>query len=480
MTETELLQILARGEDSRHQFKRDLANPDGVAAELAAMANSGGGTLFIGVADDGSISGLDATAVRRLNQLISNAASQHLRPPVHPLTENVQTAQGLVMVVTVSDGLNKPYMDLQGRVWVKSGSDKRHVTAREELQRLFQRAGLVYADVVPVAGTSVADLDEKAFAAYFNRRYGQSSELAGLPLEQLLQNLGLGDGRELTLAGLMLFGRQPQRWRPAFQVKAVAFPGTSLADSRYLDSEDFSGTLLEQFKGSFAFIRRNLHHVQRGRGFNTLGELEIPETALEELLVNALIHRDYFTSASVRILVFADRVEIASPGHLPDSLSVEAIRQGRTNRRNPTLTEHAAQILPYRGLGSGIPRALREWPRIELIDDVAGNQFSAVAWRPESEWISAAPEVTPEVAPEVTPEVARLLKVLRGEMARSDIQAALGLKDEKHLREAYLRPALDAGLVEMTIPDKPRSRLQKYRLTTQGRAAQDVIRKNDE
>lgn len=102
-----------------------------------------------------------------------------------------------------------------------------------------------------------------------------------------------------------------------------------------------------------------LHHVQRGRGFNTLGELEIPEAALEKL-VNALIHRDYFTSASVRLLMFADRVEIISPGHLPDSLSVEAIRQGRTNRRNPTLTEHAAQILPYRGLGSGTARALRE------------------------------------------------------------------------------------------------------------------------
>lgn len=304
---------------------------------------------------------------------------------------------------------------------------------------------------------------------------GKTANWPGCPLEPLLQNLGLGDGRELTLAGLLLFGRQPQRWRPAFQVKAVAFPGTSLADSRYLDSEDIGGTLLEQFTGSFAFIRRNLHHVQRGRGFNTLGELEIPATALEELLVNALIHRDYFTSASIRILVFADRVEIASPGHLPDSLSVEAIRQGRTNRRNPTLTEHAAQIRPYRGLGSGIPRALREWPRIELIDDVAGNQFSALAWRPEAEW---AP-VTGEVTPEVTPEVARLLEAVRAEITRSEIQAALGLKDEKHFRDAYLKPALEAGLIEMTIPDKPRSRLQKYRLTAQGRAVQDAARKND-
>jgi ATP-dependent DNA helicase RecG len=78
---------------------------------------------------------------------------------------------------------------------------------------------------------------------------------------------------------------------------------------------------------------------------------------LEELLVNALIHRDYFTSASIRLMLFADRVEIISPGHLPDSLSTEAIRHGATNRRNPTLTEHAVHILPYRGLGTGIPRA---------------------------------------------------------------------------------------------------------------------------
>jgi predicted HTH transcriptional regulator len=113
MTEVDLLQTLARGEDSHHQFKRDATNADGLAAELAALANSGGGTVFLGVADDGSIAGLDAAAVRRLNQLISNAASQHVRPPLHPQTHNVQTAQGLVLVVSVPDGLNKPYTDLQ-------------------------------------------------------------------------------------------------------------------------------------------------------------------------------------------------------------------------------------------------------------------------------------------------------------------------------------------------------------------------------
>src|SRR3546814_17313363 len=91
----------------------------------------------------------------------------------------------------------------------------------------------------------------------------------------------------------MLFGKRPQRYRPAFEVKAVAFPGLVLHDSRYLDSEDIGGTLLEQYQRSFAFIKRNLRHIQADRGFNTLGQLEIPEQAREELLVNALIHRDY-------------------------------------------------------------------------------------------------------------------------------------------------------------------------------------------
>jgi len=333
---------------------------------------------------------------------------------------------------------------------------------------MFQRGGLIHADVVPVAGTSVDDLDEKTFDAYFKHRAqntGHGLEWADLPLNQLLQNMGLGDGQELNLSGLLLFGKYPQRCRPAFIVKAVAFPGTDLGDSDYLDSEDIYGTLLEQFKSSFAFIRRNLHHVQNRRGFNTLGELEIPTLVLEELLVNALIHRDYFTSASIRVLIFADRLEIISPGHLPDSLSVAAIRQGKTNRRNPTLTEHAVQILPYRGLGSGIVRILKVWPHVELIDDVPGNQFIA---RVRRSLVQEKP-ISDQVSDQVSGEVLRLLAVLQGWMTRSEIQHWLGLKHATYFRNTYLAPALAQGLVEMSIPEKPRSRLQHYRLTAVGR-----------
>ena len=281
LTEAALLERIALGEHTRQQFKRSFHSPDALAAELAAFANSGGGTLLIGVDDDGSIAGLSAADVRHLNQMLSNASSQHVRPPIHPSTENVPTRAGLVMVVTVPNGLAKPYLDHQGRIWVKQGADKRHVTAREEMQRMFQSGGLVYADVVPVAGTTSADLDEPAFRRYLAQHYSADTAQAALPLDSILQNLGLGDGHELTLAGLMLFGRNPLRWRPAFTIKAVAFYGTSIADTHYQDSQDFSGTLPAQYAEALAFIKRNLHRVQGSQGFNSPGILEVPEIALQ-------------------------------------------------------------------------------------------------------------------------------------------------------------------------------------------------------
>jgi len=185
-TAAQLLERIAVGEHSRQQFKRRIKHPDALAAELVAFSNSGGGALLIGVNDDGSIAGLDTAEVRRTNQMLSNTASQHMRPPISFQTENVLTEQGLVIVVTIADGISKPYLDHQGRIWIKQGADKRQLIAREELQRMFQRAGLVYADVVPVADTSSADLDEAAFRQYLNQHYGNRSDFVRLSLDATL------------------------------------------------------------------------------------------------------------------------------------------------------------------------------------------------------------------------------------------------------------------------------------------------------
>lgn len=212
--------------------------------------------------------------VGRLNQLVSNAASQHVRPPVNLLTENIATDHGLVMVVTVPPGNNKPYMDLQGRIWVKCGADKRQLTAREEMQRLFQQSGLVYADEVPVGSAGLDDLDLAVFGDYFARRYRKPVDAVNAPLSRLMNNLNLAKEGIPNLAGWLLFSRYPQSQKPAFIVKAVAFPGTVLHDTHYLDSEDLEGTLPELYQRALAFIKRNLHLCRENRALTAPDSLK--------------------------------------------------------------------------------------------------------------------------------------------------------------------------------------------------------------
>lgn len=382
METTELIDLLSRGEDSRQQFKTDINNADALAAEIVAFSNTAGGRIFIGVNDDGSVRGLSGADVARLNMLIANVASQVVRPAVNPLTENVPHPAGTVLVLSIAEGVNKPYMDKNGAIWVKNGSDKRRATSREELQRLFQQAGLVHADETPVAGLSAGDVDLPYFETFFEQQFGEPLAQHNQPLPQLLTNMNLMNQGQLNVAGGLLFAKSPHYALPAFVVKAVAFVGTQIEDERYIDSRDIAGKLADVFQQTLGFIVANTRAAQGEQGFNSQGQPEIPRIVWEELVANALIHRDYFVSAPIRVLVFADRVEIISPGHLPNNLTIENIKAGNSNMRNPILASFAAKLLPYRGLGSGLLRSLRAWPQIELIDDRAGNLFKAIVARP--------------------------------------------------------------------------------------------------
>lgn len=383
MEAKELVALIARGENSRTQFKRsqDVTNARSLAGEMAALANSKGGKILVGVDDTGSINGLSREDVRRINQLISSTATDCVRPSINPETENIIVDDRLVIVITVPEGISKPYADNEGVFWVKSGADKRRVTSREEIQRMFQSSNLVHADEVPVKGTSPDDIDLDRFRAFFKKHYGEPLEdaldQAGIPFGQLLNNLGLASGEELNLAGLMLFGRNPQRHRPAFVVKGVSFLGNDPAGDRYRDSQDLDGCLSCMYRATISFLTRNLKHVQGDKGFNTEGDLEVPLAALEELVVNMLLHRDYFVSAPWRVFIFDDRIELISPGSLPNNLTIENIRSGVSTIRNPRIASFATRELPYRGIGTGILRALAAVPELELESDPERNLFIA-------------------------------------------------------------------------------------------------------
>ena len=377
MEAIELIELVGRGEDSRAQFKLNITNPESLAGELVAFSNSKGGRIVIGVNDQGAVEGLLRDDIRRLNQLISNAATDRVRPSINPESENVTVGGKLVMVVTVPEGISKPYCDNNGVFWVKSGADKRRVTSREEIQRLLQSAGLVHADEVPVEGTTIGDVDIEHLEGFFAKEYGKPLEQAGVPLVRLLNNLGLMRDERLNLAGLILYGQHPQRYRPAFDIKAVAFVGNDPAGDRYRDSQDINGCLTQLYSGTMAFLSRNLRRVQNGKGFNTEGDLEVPLQALEELVVNMLVHRDYFIPAPWRVMLFDDRIELISPGAIPNNLTVENIRNGVSSFRNPLIGSFATKELPYRGLGSGIRRAVAAVPELELESNHDSNLFTA-------------------------------------------------------------------------------------------------------
>lgn len=172
------------------------------------------------------------------------------------------------------------------------------------------------------------------------------------------------------------------------------------------------------------------------------------------------MHRDYFISAPIRLLIYADRIEIISPGHLPNHLDVDQVRFGLSNLRNPALASHAFYMLPYRGLGSGIPRAIEAWPAIELLDDRRGNQFRIMIHRLEAGKIDLQPESQPESLEH------RVLQFLVTRPAsKSEISSHLGQKEVSGQLNKVIRDLLAAKRIEYTIPDKPNSRLQQYRIS---------------
>ena len=384
MNAIELLDIISTGETSRVQFKREITNYDDMAAEFAAMSNSLGGVILVGVDDKtGEIKGIQ----KDLNNKLADIATNNVKPPVYINTEIVSVENGnnsKILVIHIPEGTYKPYKDNNGAIWVKQGANKRRITDNDEIMRFFQKSKNLLADEMEVHGTHIDDIDQKFFYEYFEKEFGKTIEEKGLDYEQALEAKKIIRNNQLTLGGLLFFGKSPQSFKPAFTIKAVSYFGNDISGSQFRNKpRDLTGTIKNLFDQAMDFLKSNLHHLQKGQGFNSAGILEVSETALEELVQNALVHRDYFKNSPVRLLIFDNRIEIISPGKLPNSLTVEEIKHGNPFIRNNQLVAFSMHTLPYNGLGSGIKRAFSEQPDIELINDVEGEQFIVKIPRPE-------------------------------------------------------------------------------------------------
>lgn len=382
MNVIEVLDIIGSGETSKVQFKREIDNDDAIAAEIIAMSNSKGGRIIFGVEDKtGQIIGLDYEQIQNYSNKLANIANDRIKPQVFIRTEVVSVDDNKILIVEIDEGIAKPYKDRNGIIWVKQGADKRKLTDNNEQIRLFQHSGMMYLDEMPIPNTSSEDINISKVLKYINIVQNSIQENDIEINDVILRNLNILRDDKMTLAGLLFFAKDPQRYRPAFCIKAIHFFGNSIGGTDYRSSKDIEGTLPELFEGGMNFLTSNLNSIQDGQNFNSVGKLEISEIALEEILQNALVHRDYSKNSPIRIMIFDDRVEIVSPGALPNSLTIENIKMGNAVVRNNIIVSYCSKLMKYRGFGSGITRIMENQPNVEFINDVEGEQFKVIIYR---------------------------------------------------------------------------------------------------
>ena len=539
MTKEDILRLRDTAEQTRVQFKERVTrdNKYDVSCEMVAQSNSRGGMIVVGIDDKtGRINPLSFVEVQETTNLLGSLASEGVVPQILLDIENVQMEGGVIVVVTVKQGRNKPYRDSKGIVWVKQGADKRKVFDNAELIAMLMENGQMHPDSMPVNGTSIKDLDENTLRDYLLNRFrsdferqqlsitelrhrnlGEIADILSQTPEGILKNNGLimEDGT-LTVAALMLMGKYPQRWLPAFTVRCVSFVGNSIGSTEFRDKSgnDADGNAVHLYNYIISFLTRNLRKRQVEKDFNSQGELEVSTASLSEIVTNGILHRSYVIEAPLRVFIFDNRIEIHSPGLLPEGVSMESIKHGASVPRNKLLFNHGINLLPYTGAGSGITRALKFTPDIKFVNDETLNEFVVTVERRSVGETDAKNDrdndrddrdkrdkedkdnllVTKHIEKQETPKrdrdgveetkdgshitrtPYRLLTSVQKDIIQfcsiprtaKEIMDHIGYYNNSKNMTAYVKPLLGMGYLEMTEPDKPKSKNQKYRKVRKG------------
>lgn len=364
MTKSELIEIIANGENSGTEFKSDTdLRPEQLAKEIVALANFQGGRILIGVEDDGDITGIHRDRLE--HWVMDTVFGRKVHPMILPFYEEIQIDESRrVAVVTITQGTSKPYVvrhNDREEIYARVGSTSRRAT-REQQARLFAIGGMLHAELLPVSGSGFRDLGRERLEDYLvaivrDNRAPASDE------EWVRRLCGLGfmaerqDGPPVcTIAGLVLFGRRPRRLLRQAGIRWMAFEGKDRT-YRALDDQVMDGPLVAFWQGTserrreivekglidvFAdsirpFISEEADVIdetmRRGR------EWHYPPEALREAVVNALAHRDWTRNEEIEVTRYADRLEVLSPGTLQNTMTVEKMIAGQRSPRNPLIVE---------------------------------------------------------------------------------------------------------------------------------------------
>ena len=370
MNQEEILAIIKNGENSGIEFKNDDIRPEQLAKEIVAFLNFKGGKIFLGIDDDGTICGISRPS---LEEWAMNICTDKVHPRIIPYYETIWINEKKIAVISVDMGTAKPYVlrhNSREDIYIRVGSTSRLAT-REEQMRLFQAGGILHVESLPVSGSDFSTLDQRRVEDYFAR----IRKLEPLPRNELewtnlllnMEYMATGDkGPVCSIAGLLLFGRRPRKYLPQAGIEWVVFPGKEkdydTRDRATLDGPlaalwDKNGEQIEDGLLDLLFNRIRQHTSQEKLLENNLTRIiqwDFAPEAVREAVINACIHRDWTRPSDIEVSLYNDRLEIVSPGSLPNSVTVERMKQGLRIPRNPILVQTLKDYGYVEHMGMGV------------------------------------------------------------------------------------------------------------------------------
>lgn len=330
MKKETLRELINPGESSQVEFKEKVPAPNELASEIVAFANTDGGTIIFGVNDKGEIVGLQFEG--SLEEYLMNVCRSNCLPAIIPSYSLETIDEKEIAVLYIPKGSDRPYRTNRDHYYIRVGTSKRRAS-KEELLRLFQRAGLAQYDLFPVPKAAMEEINIDLVKEYFRLVHQQKVEELEISVIDLLKNLEILADYETdqvcSVAGLLLFGKNPQRYLPQASVSLVRYRGEQINDN-IIDRAEIGGILVNQIEESVKFIKKNTRLSSRIVGLKRQDIPEYPEEAFREIITNAVAHRDYSIYGSgIRIFIFDHHIEFYSPGRLPNTITVENIEYRR-------------------------------------------------------------------------------------------------------------------------------------------------------
>jgi predicted HTH transcriptional regulator len=484
---TPISQLITMPEGKTLELKRDISSPKNIIKTLVAFANTAGGRLVIGVEDDtrdvrGVENPLDEE--ERLCDIIADGIAPRLVPNVELMSVEDKT---LLSVEVYPSGQRPHWLKKEGPdegVYVRLGSTNRKAD-RELIAELKRTVTGISFDEQTLVDRTVDDLDLDAAKACFERHR--------ILVEKDLESMRLVAGHQghmvPTVGGMLLFGKDREMIFPDAWIQCGRFIGKDKAD--IFDHIDINEHLPMAVERVMEFLKK---HAMRGADFSELRRRDvwsIPLTILREAVVNAVVHADYSQrGAPIRVAFFDDRIEIENPGILLPGMTVEDMLEGASKIRNHVIARVFRELDLIEQWGSGVRRMFREaealgLPRPEIIE--VGMRVRFIVYLAESIEIETGdsatgdikqrPKSRPELRPKSRPEselasqlASRVLDLLiESEAGKAELASGLGHTTVSGELKKQIKNLLELGYIEMTIPEKPTSSKQKYRLTPKGR-----------